>query len=69
MAELQLDRGSEVFDIAVLAVHSDTARQLRGQDATAVEAAILDAIPYASNKVYLHTGVDCHLLYSDISDN
>lgn len=46
----------EYFDAVVLAVHSDTALQLRGADATALEEEVLSAIPYNANDVYLHTG-------------
>lgn len=45
------------FDKVVMATHSDTARKLRGGDATGDEAAILEAIPYNDNKVFLHSGV------------
>ena len=48
---------SETFDAAVLAVHSDTALRLRGPDATDLEKAVLAALPYNDNTVYLHTGV------------
>jgi hypothetical protein len=48
--------GADMFDRVVMATHSDTARQLRGDDISPVEAAVLDAIPYSYSKVYLHTG-------------
>jgi predicted NAD/FAD-binding protein len=51
--------GVDTFDRVVLATHSDTARALRGSDISAEEAAVLDAIPYSYNKVYLHTGAFC----------
>lgn len=43
------------YDAIVLAVHSDTAAQLvRGHGVTPDLQAALDAIPYASNAVYVH---------------
>jgi predicted NAD/FAD-binding protein len=48
--------GVDVYDRVVMATHSDTARKLRGDDITATEAEVLDAIPYSYSKVYLHTG-------------
>ena len=46
--------GSERFDKVVLACHSDQALQLLAEP-TAVELAILGALPYADNDVVLHT--------------
>lgn len=44
------------YDAVVLAVHSDTAAALvRGRGVAADTQAALDAIPYASNDVYIHT--------------
>lgn len=54
--DVKLDSGTERFDVAVLATHSDTARRLRGDDAAALEASVLEAVPYNVNQVYLHTG-------------
>lgn len=48
--------GTEAFDAVVLAVHSDTARALRGEDITEAEDEVLGAIPYNENTVILHTG-------------
>ena len=47
---------SEAFDRVVLATHSDVSLRLRGPGATADETAVLAAIPYADNDVYLHRG-------------
>lgn len=58
--DIKLDSGTERFDVAVLATHSDTARRLRGADATALEAGVLEAVPYNVNEVYLHTGTPLH---------
>jgi predicted NAD/FAD-binding protein len=46
--------GSEGFDKVVFACHSDQALQLLAEP-TAVELAILGALPYADNDVVLHT--------------
>lgn len=53
---MRYDGIEDEFDLAVLAVHSDTALQLRGDDATGLEQSVLSAIPYNTNAVYLHTG-------------
>ena len=42
------------FDMCVLAVHSDQALKLLGEDATAAERDVLSAIPYAPSDIYLH---------------
>jgi uncharacterized protein len=54
--------GEDFYDRVVLATHSDISRRLRGNDITREEAEVLDAIPYASNDVYLHTGARFVLL-------
>eukprot|EP00879_Flechtneria_rotunda_P028753 GHRR01030971.1.p1 GENE.GHRR01030971.1~~GHRR01030971.1.p1 ORF type:complete len:508 (+),score=175.15 GHRR01030971.1:123-1646(+) len=46
---------TELFDAVVLATHSDISLQLLGSDATEDEEAVLGAIPYNNNDVYLHT--------------
>lgn len=43
------------FDAAVLATHSDISLSLLGAGATAEERAVLSAIPYNNNDIYLHT--------------
>jgi predicted NAD/FAD-binding protein len=45
----------ETFDAVVLATHSDTSLQILGQGATQEERAVLAAIPYNNNDIYLHT--------------
>ena len=52
--EVTTDTGSERFDHAVLACHSDQALALLA-DASDRERAILGAIPYQANDVVLHT--------------
>lgn len=47
----------ETFDAVVLATHSDISLQILGQGATKEERAVLSAIPYNNNDVYLHTDV------------
>jgi predicted NAD/FAD-binding protein len=47
----------ESFDAVVLATHSDISLQILGQAATKEERAVLAAIPYNNNDVYLHTDV------------
>jgi predicted NAD/FAD-binding protein len=59
-AKVTYEEGEQVFDAVVLATHSDTALQLRGADATELEAEVLQAIPYHANDVYLHTGAHRH---------
>lgn len=46
---------TETFDAVVLATHSDISLQILGDGATEEEKAVLSAIPYNSNDVYLHT--------------
>ena len=48
------DKGTEYFDRAIIAVHSDQALRLL-QDPTAQESATLGAIQYHSNRAVLHT--------------
>lgn len=43
------------FDAVVLATHSDISLSLLGAGATAEESAVLSAIPYNNNDIYLHT--------------
>lgn len=47
--------GSERFDVAVLACHSDQALGMLGEGAHADEAAVLGAIRYHDNEAILHT--------------
>lgn len=51
---VETDRGVEVFDAAVLAVHSNQALRLLG-DPTALERQVLSAIPYRRNEAVVHT--------------
>ena len=51
-------KGEERFDEVILACHSDQALRLL-QDASAREQAILGAMPYQANEVWLHTDVNC----------
>ena len=44
----------QVFDEVILAIHSDQALTLLGGEASLQERTILSAIPYASNRAYLH---------------
>ena len=46
--------GAETFDHVVLATHTDQALRILGAEATDSENAILGAIRYEPNKVYLH---------------
>lgn len=55
-ATVEHSGGAEEFDRVVLATHSDVSLRLRGADASAAETAVLAAIPYADNDVYLHRG-------------
>jgi predicted NAD/FAD-binding protein len=43
------------FDAVVLATHSDISLSLLGAGATPEEQAVLVAIPYNNNDIYLHT--------------
>ena len=52
---LDTDHGSEHFDDAVLAGHSDQSLALRGAQASADETAVLGAIRYHRNRAVLHT--------------
>jgi predicted NAD/FAD-binding protein/cyclopropane fatty-acyl-phospholipid synthase-like methyltransferase len=54
---VRLQGGGEelIFDKAVLATHSDVSLRLLGESATPDEAAVLGAIRYGSNEVYVHT--------------
>eukprot|EP00775_Hariotina_reticulata_P004736 gene4736-4986_t len=45
----------QLFDAVVLATHTDVSLRLLGGDATAEEKAVLGAIPYSNNDIYLHT--------------
>jgi predicted NAD/FAD-binding protein len=45
-----------VYDAVVLATHTDISLKLLGDTATAEETAVLGAIPYSNNDIYLHTG-------------
>ena len=51
---IETDRGLEVFDAVVLAVHSDQALVLI-KDPTWLERQVLSAIPYQRNKAVVHT--------------
>ena len=54
--EISLQNGELAqFDYVFFACHSDEALKMLGADATAAETAILGAIPYQQNNVYLHT--------------
>lgn len=55
---IQSPEGGELFDEVILACHSDQALRLL-QDASAREQAILGAMPYQANEVWLHTDVNC----------
>lgn len=55
---IQSPEGEEHFDEVILACHSDQALRLL-QDASAQEQAILGAMPYQANEVWLHTDVNC----------
>ena len=55
---IQSLKGEEHFDEVILACHSDQALRLL-QDASAREQAILGAMPYQANEVWLHTDVNC----------
>jgi predicted NAD/FAD-binding protein len=55
---IQSSGGEEHFDEVILACHSDQALRLL-QDASAREQAILGAMPYQANEVWLHTDVNC----------
>ena len=55
---IQSPEGEETFDEVILACHSDQALRLL-QDASAREQAILGAMPYQANEVWLHTDVNC----------
>ncbi len=50
-----LRSGSEQFDALVLGCHSDQALRILGSQASAEERALLEAIPYQSNRALLHT--------------
>ena len=50
-----LPRGSERFDVLLLACHSDQALQILGAQASAAERRLLGAIPYQANRAVLHT--------------
>ena len=52
---LQMAHGTEQFDAAVLACHSDQALRLLGLDATPQERSVLGAIHYQPNQAVLHT--------------
>lgn len=55
---VRLSDGSESeFDAVVLGTHSDTSLALLGAAAPPRTAAVLRAIPYSKNDVYLHTDV------------
>lgn len=47
--------GPERFDEVVLALHSDQALEVLGEDATAAEREVLGAMPYQRNEAVLHT--------------
>ena len=53
--EIVLPKGTERFDAAVLACHSDQALALLGNQASAAERGVLGAIGYQSNRAVLHT--------------
>ncbi len=55
---IQSREGEAHFDEVILACHSDQALRLL-QDASAREQAILGAMPYQANEVWLHTDVSC----------
>lgn len=55
---IQSPEGEEHFDEVILACHSDQALRLL-QDASEREHAILGAMPYQANEVWLHTDVNC----------
>ena len=55
---IQSPEGEEIFDEVILACHSDQALRLL-QDASTQEQAILGAMPYQANEVWLHTDVNC----------
>lgn len=55
---IQSLKGEEHFDEVILACHSDQALRLL-QDASAREQAILGAMAYQANEVWLHTDVNC----------
>ncbi len=55
---IQSLKGEEHFDEVILACHSDQALRLL-QDASVQEQAILGAMPYQANEVWLHTDVNC----------
>ena len=55
---IQSPEGEERFDEVILACHSDQALRLL-QDASEREHAILGAMPYQANEVWLHTDVNC----------
>lgn len=55
---IQSSEGEEHFDEVILACHSDQALRLL-QDASAREQAILGAMAYQANEVWLHTDVNC----------
>lgn len=55
---IQSLKGEETFDEVILACHSDQALRLL-QDASAQEQAILGAMLYQANEVWLHTDVNC----------
>lgn len=55
---IQSLKGEEHFDEVILACHSDQALRLL-QDASAREQAILGAMAYQANEVWLHTDINC----------
>jgi cyclopropane-fatty-acyl-phospholipid synthase len=46
--------GTEVYDQLVMATHTDVSLKILGDDATDAETAVLGAIPYQDNDIYLH---------------
>ena len=56
---IQTAAGVEQFDHVVMACHSDQSLALLGDDASAQERSVLEAVRYQPNKAVLHTDASC----------
>ncbi len=56
---VQTAAGSELYDQVVMACHSDQSLALLGEDASADERLVLEAVRYQPNRAVLHTDASC----------